>query len=104
MLNWIYVDKGTHAVHYGARKDTLGNIIGPWGWTDDDRFLTLEGDHDAFVAVKEQGPTGTTWGLYWDPEGDIEDEAEDEESVEPVRLRRRELLGIDSKYVRDSER
>ncbi|KAJ3470015.1 hypothetical protein MRS44_000114 [Fusarium solani] len=65
-LNWIYVDKDTHAV------------------TEDDRFLTLEGDHDSFVAVREEGPDGEQrWAVYWDPEGDIEDEVDDEDRCRP---------------------
>ncbi|KAM0428553.1 hypothetical protein ACHAPT_006913 [Fusarium lateritium] len=99
-LNWIYVDKDTHAVTYGARKDTVGHVIGPWGWSEDDRFLTLEGDHDSFVAVREEGPGGEErWAVYWDPEGDIEDENEDE-TCRPVRLRRRLQFGMESSYVR----
>ncbi|KAH7250743.1 hypothetical protein FSOLCH5_000088 [Fusarium solani] len=104
-LNWIYVDKDTHAVTYGGRKDTVGHVIGPWGWSEDDRFLTLEGDHDSFVAVREEGPDGEQrWAVYWDPEGDIEDEVDDEDRCRPVRLRRRLQFGMESRYVRDSEK
>ncbi|KAM5343220.1 hypothetical protein ACJ41O_014186 [Fusarium nematophilum] len=96
-LNWIYVDRDSHAVTYGARKDTVGHVIGPWGWSADDRFLTLEGDHDSFVAVEE---SKGRWAVYWDPEGDVE-EAAGEEACRPVRLRRRLQLGVESRYVRD---
>ncbi|KAF4469333.1 hypothetical protein FALBO_3775 [Fusarium albosuccineum] len=98
-LNWIYVDKDTHAVTYGGRKDTVGHVIGPWGWSDDDRFLTLEDDHDSFVAVRDD----KGWAVFWDPEGHVEDEA-DEGTCQPVRLRRRLQFGMESRYVRDSER
>ncbi|KAF4981366.1 hypothetical protein FZEAL_2796 [Fusarium zealandicum] len=81
-LNWIYVDKDTHSLTYGARKDTIGHVIGPWGWSEDDRFLTLEEDYDSFVAVREQGPQGPRWAVYWDPEGDIEDAA-DQDTCQP---------------------
>ncbi|KAF5022915.1 hypothetical protein F66182_5034 [Fusarium sp. NRRL 66182] len=95
-LNWIYVDKDTHAVTFGGKKDTVGHVIGPWGWTEDERFLTLEGDHDSFVAVREDG----RWAVYWDPEGDVEDKVDEEDDCQPVRLRRRPLLGMESKYVK----
>ncbi|KAH7153485.1 hypothetical protein EDB81DRAFT_791481 [Dactylonectria macrodidyma] len=70
MLNWIYVDRETHALRFGARKDTVGHVIGPWGWSEDERFLTLEGEHDAFVAV------------YEGKEGEGDREAEEKEGRE----------------------
>jgi hypothetical protein len=97
MLNWIFVDKDTHAVTFGGKKDTIDHVIGPWGWTADERFLTLQGDHDSFVAVRDEHGK---WSVYWDPEGDIEDEIDDEERCQPVRLRRRPQLGMESSYVK----
>lgn len=96
-LNWIFVDKDTHMVTFGGKKDTIGHVIGPWGWTEDERFLTLQGDHDSFVAVRDEDGK---WAVYWDPEGDIEDEIDDEERCQPVRLRRRPQLGMESSYVK----
>jgi hypothetical protein len=93
MLNWIYVDEATHALRYGGRKDTVGHVIGPWGWSDDELFLTLRGDKDPFVAKQEEGGR---WSVYWDPEEEMED-------TRPLRLRRRMLCGIESRYVRDSD-
>lgn len=97
MLNWIYVHRDTHAVEYGSRKDTLGHVIGPWGWSKDERFLTLEGRFDSFVAKEtEEG----RWAVYWDPEGDM---WEDDEDVVQVALRRRLQKGVESRYVRGDE-
>jgi hypothetical protein len=111
MLNWIYVHKDTHALLYGGRKDTLEHVIGPWGWTEDERFLTLQGDHETFVAMREQpdsteGDSGGKdaasagrWGVYWDPEGKLADEAGPDE-CRPVMLRRKLILGVESKFVK----
>jgi hypothetical protein len=92
MLNWIFVDKDTRALRFGGRKDTLGHIIGPWGWTADEHFLTLQGYHEQFVALK--GEETGRWSVYWDPE-------EEMEGTKLVRLRRRMLCGVESRYVRD---
>lgn len=105
MLNWIYVDKDTHAVKFGGRKDTIGHVIGPWYWTEDERFWTLQGDHTQFVARREdvesaEGRTTTRWGVYWDPEQALLEELEPDE-CQPVRLRRKPVMGIESQYVRD---
>ncbi|KAH6896628.1 hypothetical protein B0T10DRAFT_161059 [Thelonectria olida] len=96
MLNWIYVNRDTHAVHFGARKDTIDHVIGPWGWSKDERFLTLQGDHDTFVAVQEEDGR---WAVYWDPEEDILDEAEPERCKE-VALVRKVQRGVESSYVK----
>ncbi|KPM35101.1 hypothetical protein AK830_g11458 [Neonectria ditissima] len=110
MLNWIYVNAETHAVEYGARKDTVGHVIGPWGWTEDERFLTLEGDDDAFVAVKEEedknededGPGDDgRWAVYWDPEGEIKEKHGSHKKCRSVALRRRPQMGVESRYVKD---
>jgi hypothetical protein len=98
MLNWIYVNRDTHALHYGARKDTIDHVIGPWGWSKDERFLTLEGDHDTFVAVKEEDGR---WAVYWDPEEEILDEAEPERCKE-VALVRKVQRGVESSYVKNN--
>lgn len=56
MLNWMYVDKDTGAVRYGSRKDTIGHVIGPWGWNDDESLLTFDGEDWRFIAVEEELP------------------------------------------------
>lgn len=99
-LNWIYVNADTHAVEYGGRKDTLGHVIGPWGWTDDDEFLTLQGEHETFVAVRRE--EDGKWTAYWDPDGRIAKETTPPERCRPVRLRRKMQRGVESRYVRGS--
>lgn len=121
-LNWIYVDKDTHAVRHGGRQDTVGHVIGPWGWSSDETWLTLEGDNSRFVAVEQENKK---WCVFYDPdgrirngggsaedaeEGDSLDEEEEGLEVEerkrtkvewlPVKLRRRMMLGMKSRYVK----
>jgi len=128
MLNWIYVDKDTKMVQHGGRQATLGHTIGPWHWSDDEQWLTLEGDSTRFVAVQLENKK---WAVGWDGDGqfsgvketkqisETEDgtEAETEETVEsegqgqpskprrrhkwvPIMLHRRMQLGMESRYVK----
>lgn len=106
MLNWIYADAGTGQLRHGGRKDTIGHVIGPWGWSRDETLLVLKGEdgYGSFVARRGgyeedgdgdgDGGGDTRWRVYWDPEGKVE-------GARPVRLRRRMQLGIDSSYVRN---
>ncbi|OIW32542.1 hypothetical protein CONLIGDRAFT_678932 [Coniochaeta ligniaria NRRL 30616] len=123
-LNWIYVDKDSHMVRHGSRQETIGHVIGPWGWSSDEQWLTLEGDDSKFVAVEQENKK---WCIFYDRDGRIqnggdgedgeEDTLEDEEeggegkpakrtkekpNVEwlPVKLRRRMMLGMESRYVK----
>ena len=104
MLNWIYVDRETHEVRYGGRKDTIDHVIGPWGWSADEHFLVLQGDAEPFVGRREDDGR---WAVYWDPDGELlgkKDEGGSSgcgSSCQPLRLRRRMLLGMESRYVRD---
>ena len=77
------------------KSDTLGHVIGPWGWTADDEMLTLEEDEESFVAVwqEKQG----LWQVFWDV--DAEELDAPEEEVQEIRLRRRPLLRYSSKLV-----
>ena len=99
MLNWIYVDAETREMRYGSRKTTVGHVIGPWGWSQDENFLTLEGDHARFVARQQQdteepgGGARRRWCVYWDPENEMEGELR-------LKLRRRLQSGVESNYVR----
>ncbi|KAL2205910.1 hypothetical protein CC79DRAFT_1369352 [Sarocladium strictum] len=103
MLNWIFVDKDTHAVRYGGRKDTIDHVIGSWGWSDDadGRYLTLKGDHAPFVARRaDVGGGRVFWGVYWDPDQEMLG-ALGADQCKPLRLHRKPVLGMESKYVRD---
>jgi hypothetical protein len=92
MLNWIYVEKDTHELKYGGKKDTLEHVIGPWGWSADEHFLVLKGDPKPFVARREDDGR---WAVYYDPKGEMEDTL-------TLRLRRRlQQQGVESRYVRD---
>lgn len=100
MLNWIYVDTETKELRYGARKATIDHVIGPWYWTQDEHFLTLEGDHTQFCAKKQEpgadeegGGGGTRWCVYWDPEQKMK-------GALRLKLRRRTQSGVESNYVR----
>lgn len=132
MLNWLFVDKDSGMVRHGGRQDTLGgHTIGPWHWSDDERWLTLEGDACQFVAVQQENKK---WAIAWDriarlgqagqgPQaGGEETEAETDAETEatdhrgepsngrprprrkwvPVMLHRKMQLGMDSRYVKGS--
>ncbi|KAK0715625.1 hypothetical protein B0H67DRAFT_245006 [Lasiosphaeris hirsuta] len=69
MLNWIFVDKDTHMVRHGGRQDTLGgHTIGPWNWSGDEQWLTLEGSEWQFVAVEQENKK---WAVAWDGDGSL---------------------------------
>ncbi|KAK3936762.1 hypothetical protein QBC46DRAFT_268988 [Diplogelasinospora grovesii] len=90
MLNWIFVDKDSpHLLRHGGRQETLGDhTIGPWYWSDDEQWLTLEGDDEQFVTVPvEVGGGVTKWAVAWDRDGSIrfggeESSSETEETEE----------------------
>lgn len=121
-LNWIFVDKDSHLIRHGSRADTLGgHTIGPWKWSNDELWLTLEGSDAQFVAVEQENKK---WAVAWDGDGSIreaggwDDETDSEDADEgeteggdrprrvkwlPVRLRRRLQLGMESSYVKDGK-
>jgi hypothetical protein len=103
MLNWIFVSAETRAVRYGGRKDSVGHVIGPWSWTEDEKFLILEGDGDGFIVVWEEGEDGGgRWGVYWDPDGALRERMPEDSCIE-IMLRRRMLLGMESRYVKSDD-
>ncbi|RDA91742.1 hypothetical protein CP533_4756 [Ophiocordyceps camponoti-saundersi (nom. inval.)] len=99
MLNWIYVNGETGAVEHGGRKQTLGHVIGPWGWSGDESLLTLEGGDEGFVARQEEEEEAGGWAVYWEPDR-VESTGRTTHRCMPVKLRRRPLLGVESRYVR----
>ncbi|KAH6693915.1 hypothetical protein F5X68DRAFT_228322 [Plectosphaerella plurivora] len=96
-LGWAFVDADTRAMRYGARKDTVDHIVGPWHWTPNEEFLTLRGGGEGFIAVREE--EGPRWYVAWDPDGMLRGQLEPGEWAVVV-LRRHLKLGVESKYVR----
>lgn len=75
MLNWIFVDKDNNLLRHGGRQETLGgHVIGPWYWTDDEEWLTLDKDDSHFVAVLLPNDK---WSIAWDRDGRIRESGED---------------------------
>ncbi|PHH87423.1 hypothetical protein CDD83_8903 [Cordyceps sp. RAO-2017] len=97
MLHWVFVDGATGAVRHGGRSQTLGHVIGPWGWSADEALLTLDGRAGGFVARRDDDGL---WAAHWDPDGRML--AAGEGACRPLLLRRRPLLGLESRYVRDN--
>lgn len=95
MLNWIYFDRDSGRMQHAGRKDTIGHRVGPWGWTEDDRWLTYDGLATGFVAVEDEATK--TWEIFLDRDEQIA------EGV-PILIRRRLEFGMESRYVRDSEK
>ncbi|KAH6644978.1 hypothetical protein BKA67DRAFT_495911, partial [Truncatella angustata] len=61
IMNWIYVDRDTLEVKFGARAYAEPNYTGPFDCTQQDRRLTF-GGWEGFMAVRE----GQFWSLYFD--------------------------------------
>lgn len=122
MLNWLYVDAATGAVRYGSRKDTVGHIYGPWGWSSDEKFLTMDEDDWRFMAVEEEDDEGMlVWAVYLsrDRDGSLKPKAERQEQEQeqqqeegegvdvrythkwaPIKLLRKLQLGVESGWVK----
>ena len=105
MLNWIYVHKETSLVRHSGRQETIGHTIGPWFWSKDERWLTLQGGSGDFVAIQDE-ETGN-WCVAWDGDGRIRDGVADDDDSEdegvdwaPVLLHRKMQFGMDSSYVK----
>lgn len=64
-MNWIYVDRETYEVKFGARPEAEPNYNGPFDCTRQDRRLTF-GGWEGFCVVKE----GAFWALYFDLDHD----------------------------------
>lgn len=126
MLNWIFVDKDTGLLRHGGRQDTLGgHTIGPWYWSDDEQWLTLEGEASRFAAVQMENDK---WAVVFrkrrdgdrEREGGDGAESETESETEgredpggggdsasrrpprqvPVMLHRKMQFGMESRYVK----
>lgn len=69
MLNWIYVDQDTMELKFGNKTTSQEHMIGSWGWSGNERELTMD-DHAQFVVVEEDTEA---WGVYYDKSGDWSD-------------------------------
>jgi hypothetical protein len=118
-LNWIFVDKDSHMIRHGSRAETLGgHTVGPWHWSNDEQWLTLEGSDAQFVAVEQENKK---WAVAWDGDGSIRasggwddetDSGSEDDGIEeeegrpkrpkwlPLKLRRRLEFGMESRYVK----
>lgn len=105
MLNWIFVSAEDRRLRHGGKKESVGHMVGSWGWSADERFVVLEGSAEGFVAVREERDDRETprWAVYYDPDGQLRGRMDAASCVE-VKLRRRPVLGMESKWVKDSER
>ncbi|KAI0477541.1 hypothetical protein GGR56DRAFT_673911 [Xylariaceae sp. FL0804] len=95
MLHWVFVDKDTGLLRHGSRKDTLEHLVGPWSWTEDEEYLTLEKEQ-YFVAV--QGEDGT-WCVHYDKEDDLEEKLNPRDIVD-IQLHRELQLGVSSRMTK----
>ena len=85
MLNWIYIDRDTHEVKYGVRKEAEKQLTGPFDYKTGTVSMTItsstgkverqeEGEKrikfqhlEGFVAVEEEDGV---WKLYFDVHND----------------------------------
>lgn len=82
-LRWVFRDSKTHEMRWGGRPDSEGHVCGPFDWTKDEQFLTMEG-WEGWLAVRlprdethilVNGDSGIdngreTWRLYFDSNDD----------------------------------
>lgn len=50
-LRWVFLDSETHEMRWGGRPDSQGHVCGPYDWTKDEQFMTLEG-WEGWLAVR----------------------------------------------------
>jgi hypothetical protein len=87
-MNWIYIDRDTYEVKFGARAYAEQNLTGPFDCTRQDRRLTF-GGWEGFVAVQQEGGF---WALYFDRDSDeLRMEAQAGRPVIEIELLRQEV-------------
>lgn len=103
LARWVYLDKETKQLSYGNRKDSEENVCGPWDWTEDEQYVTLEG-HELWLAVRlpddarkeqetkdlgldDEKAVKGLWRLYFDRDGNSLDLPEGTETMK-IRLKR----------------
>jgi len=50
-LRWVFLDAATHELRWGGRPDTEGHVCGPFDWSKDETYLTLDG-WEGWLAVR----------------------------------------------------
>lgn len=50
-LRWVFLDANTHEMRWGGRPDSEGHACGPFDWTKDEQYVTLEG-WEGWLAVR----------------------------------------------------
>ncbi|KAJ5104438.1 hypothetical protein NUU61_001785 [Penicillium alfredii] len=93
-LRWVFLDAHTHQMRWGGRPDTQGHICGPFDWTRDMQYVTLEG-WEGWLAVRlpdvqaDQVENGGSeiWRLYFDRRDNGADLPPGAEGLE-IRLKR----------------
>lgn len=70
IMNWVFVDRVSYSLCYGARATAEGQYTGPWDCTRQDRRLTF-GGWEGFVAVRQPPEIGGGfWQLFFDRDAD----------------------------------
>ncbi|KAJ5272713.1 hypothetical protein N7478_007838 [Penicillium angulare] len=80
-LRWVFLDADTHEMRWGGRPDSEGHVCGPFDWTKDEQYVTLNG-WEGWLAVQlpgdeVHGPAehgivngSDVWRLYFDRNDD----------------------------------
>ncbi|KAJ5093271.1 hypothetical protein N7456_009132 [Penicillium angulare] len=82
-LRWVFLDANTHEMRWGGRPDSEGHVCGPFDWTKDEQYVTLNGWEGWLAvqlpgdAVQDQAEHGEgivngsdVWRLYFDRNDD----------------------------------
>ncbi|KAJ5584282.1 uncharacterized protein N7459_004082 [Penicillium hispanicum] len=99
-LRWVFLDANTHEMRWGGRPDSEGHVCGPFDWSKDEQYVTLEG-WEGWLAVRlpqdeieaqaehELGIDNGrgVWRLYFDQNDDGADLPPGAQGLE-VRLKR----------------
>ncbi|KAJ5899731.1 hypothetical protein N7495_004475 [Penicillium taxi] len=77
-LRWVFLDALTHELRWGGRDESAGQICGPYDWTKDELYMTLDG-WEGWLAVRlpededqaegdgeDDEITNGRWRLYFD--------------------------------------
>ncbi|PWY68528.1 hypothetical protein BO94DRAFT_540207 [Aspergillus sclerotioniger CBS 115572] len=51
LARWVYLDSETNELRYGGRKESESNVCGPFDWSEDEQYVTLEGN-ERWLAVR----------------------------------------------------